>query len=133
MQKSKKGFLPMTHDINLSKAQCPKTQDKREHMSEISYALAIGSIIYAMLCTHPNISYALSMMSRYHSNPGEHHQIVIKNIHKYLRRTKDAFLIYGGEEELVVKSYTNASFWLNKVDFGSQLGYAFCLKSSAVS
>ena len=66
--------------------------------------------MYAMLCTRPDVSYALSMTSRYQSDPGESHWIAVKNILKYLRRTKDAFLIYGGEEDLVVKGYTDASF-----------------------
>ena len=62
MQDSKRGFLPMSYGIKLSKSQCPT--DERERMDKISYALAIGSIMYAMLCTRPDVSYALSMTSR---------------------------------------------------------------------
>ena len=51
MQNSKKGFLPMQHGINLSKKQCPKTPAELEKMSKIPYASAIGSIMYAMVCT----------------------------------------------------------------------------------
>ncbi|KAK8665988.1 hypothetical protein V6N13_006141 [Hibiscus sabdariffa] len=69
----------------------------------IPYASAIGSIMYAMICTRPDLSYALSMTSRYQANPGESHWIAVKNILKYLRRTKDVFLVYGGEEELRIK------------------------------
>ena len=58
----------------------------------------------------PNVSYALSVTSRYQSNPGDGHWVVVKNILKYFRRTKDMFLIYGGSEELIVKGYTDASF-----------------------
>ena len=123
----------MTHGINLSKAQCPKTQDERECIKKIPYALTIGSIMYAMLCTHPVVSYALSMMSKYQSNPGECHQNIVKNILKYLRKTIDVFLIYGGEEELVVKAYTDASFQSNKDDFRSQSRYVFYLNGGAVS
>ena len=50
MDQSKRGYLPMSHGINLSKSMCPKTQDEREHMKRISYASAIGSIMYVMLC-----------------------------------------------------------------------------------
>ena len=50
MQKSKRGFLLMTHGINLSKTQCPKTQNEKELINKIPYALTIGSIIYVMLC-----------------------------------------------------------------------------------
>ena len=73
MQNSKRGFLPMCHGISLSKTQCPTMQDERDHMSKIPYAFPIGSIMYAMLCTRPDVSYALSMTSRYQSNPSESH------------------------------------------------------------
>ena len=65
MQDSKRGKLPMSHGITLSKSQCPNTKDERERMSKIPYASAIGSIMYAMLCTRPDVSYALSITSRY--------------------------------------------------------------------
>ncbi|KAK8544918.1 hypothetical protein V6N13_123226 [Hibiscus sabdariffa] len=100
MEESKKGFLPMRHGISLSKQMCPSTPQERERMSQIPYASAIRSIMYAMICTRPDLSYALSMTSRYQANPGEGHWIAVKNILKYLRRTKDVFLVYGGEEEL---------------------------------
>ena len=118
MKNSKRGFLPMLHGISLSKTQCPMTQDERDHMSKIPYASAIGSIMYAILCTRPDVSYALSIMSRYQSDPSESHWIVVKNILKYLRRTKDAFLLYGGQEdELVINGYTDTSFQSDKDDF----------------
>ena len=69
------------------------TNDERDRMSKIPYASAIGSIMYAMLCTRPDVSYALSITSRYQSDPGESHWTAVKNILKYLRRTKDIFLI----------------------------------------
>ena len=55
----------MTHWITLSKSMYPKTQDEKTHMGMITYALAIGSIMYAILCTRPDVSYALSVTSRY--------------------------------------------------------------------
>ena len=108
----------MSYGIRLSKTQCPMTQDERDRMSKIPYASAIGSIMYAMLCTRPDVSYALSTTSRYQSNPSESHWTAVKNILKYLRRTKDAFLLYDGkEDELVVNGYTDASFQTDKDDF----------------
>ena len=80
-------------------------------MSKIPYASTIGSIMYVMLCTRPDVSYALSMTSIYQLDPGESHWIAVKNILKYFRRSKDTFLIYGGQEnELVVNGYIDASF-----------------------
>ena len=91
MQDSKRGFLQMSHGIKLSKSQCPIMKDERERMDKIPYAYAIGCIIYAMIFTRPNVSYALIMTSRFQSDPSECHWIAVKNILKYLRRTKDIF------------------------------------------
>ncbi|WVZ85239.1 LOW QUALITY PROTEIN: hypothetical protein U9M48_032186 [Paspalum notatum var. saurae] len=130
---SKKGFLPMSPGTILSKIQCPSTTDEQKRMSEIPYAFAIGSIMHAMICTRSDVSFALSVTSRYQSYPGEGHWIAVKNILKYLRKTKDAFLVFGGEEELVVKGYTDAGFQTDKDDSRSQAGFVFCLDGRAVS
>ena len=86
-----------------------------------------------MLCTRIDVSCALSICSRYQSDPGEHHWKAIKNILKYLKRTKDMFLVYGGEDELTVKGYSDASFQTDKDDYRSQSGFVFCLNGGAVS
>ena len=58
---------------------------------------------------------------------------VVKNILKYLRRTKDMFLVYGGDKELVVNGYVDASFDTDPDDSKSQTGYVFTLNGGAVS
>ena len=133
MVHAKKGFLPMLQGKTLSKTQCPTMADERERMSKIPYASAIGSIMYAMLCTRPDVSHALSLTSRYQSDPGEEHWTAVKNILKYLRRTKDMFLVYGGCEELAVKGYVDASFDTDPDDSKSQSGYVFVLNGATVS
>ena len=101
-------------------------------MSMVPYASAIGSIMYATICTHPDISYALSITSRYQADPSESHWTAVKNILKYLRRTKDMFLVYGGEEKLIVTGYSDASIQTDKDDSRSQSGFVFCIKEGAV-
>ena len=63
----------MFSGITLLKSMCPKTQDERKHMSMTPYASAIGSIMYTMLSTRPNVSYALSVTTRYQSESIEGH------------------------------------------------------------
>ncbi|KAK9043892.1 hypothetical protein V6N11_072216 [Hibiscus sabdariffa] len=118
----------MRHGISLLKEMCPSTPQERERMSQIPYASAIGSIMYVMICTRPDLSYALSMTNRYQTNPGEGHWTVVKKILKYLRRTKDVFLFYGGEEELRIKGYTDTSFQTDKDDSRSQSSFEFLSK-----
>ena len=100
-------------------------------MSMIPYASAIGSIRYTMLCTRPDVSYALSVTSRYQSDLGVDHWVAVKNILKYLRRTKDVFLIYG-DGDLIVNGYSDASFQSDRDDSKSQSGYVFTLNGGAI-
>ncbi|GJZ77681.1 hypothetical protein Tco_0642353 [Tanacetum coccineum] len=71
MENSKKGNLPLHHVIKISKDLCSKTNEELDKMSRVPYASAIGSIMYAMTCTKPDVSFALSMVSRHQQNPGE--------------------------------------------------------------
>ena len=133
MENSKKGFLPMLQGKVLSKTQSPVTAEDREIMNNVPYASAIGSIMYAMLCTRPDVCHAVSLTSRYQSDPGVEHWSAVKNILKYLNRTKHMFLVYGGDPELVVRSYVDASWDTDPDDSKSQSGYVFILNGGAVS
>ena len=65
MQDSKKGFVLFRVGISLSGNQRPKTPTEIEQMREISYASAVESLMYAMMCTRPDICFAVGMVSRY--------------------------------------------------------------------
>ncbi|KAM2111914.1 hypothetical protein ACFX1R_014482 [Malus domestica] len=133
MEQSKKGFLPVGHGIHLPKSMEPKTPEEIQQMSCIPYASAIGSLMYAMICTRPDIAYAVSITSRYQSNPGSEHWGAVKTVLNYLRRTKDMFLVYGGASELRVEGYTDADFQSDVDDKSSNSGYVFTLNGGAVS
>jgi hypothetical protein len=133
MQDSKKGFLPTSHGITLTKKQCPMNLDEQEKMRVIPYASAIGSVMYDMICTRLDVSYALSAMSRYQSNYGDAHWTIVKGILKNLRRTKEVLLVFRGEEEIVVKGYNDASFQTDADDSKSQSGFMFCLNGGVMS
>ena len=62
-----------------------------------------------MLCIRPDIAYAVSVKSRYQSNPNEEHWTSVKCILKYLRRTKDMLLVFGNGE-LQVQGCTDSNF-----------------------
>ena len=132
MDQSKKGYLPMSHGIYLSKDMCPKTDVEVHNMQNVPYASAVGSIMYVMMCTRPDVSYVLSVTSKFQANPGESYWKAVKNILKYLRRTKDLFMIYGGAK-LQVRGFTDASFQSDKDDCKSQSGYIFTLNGGVVS
>ena len=73
MENFKKDYLSIGHGISLSKKDCSTTPEEREHMSRVPYALVVGSIMYAMTCTRPDVAYSLGVVSRYQSDPRENH------------------------------------------------------------
>ena len=56
MDGSKRSYLPMSQGIYLYKRMSPKTPKERNRMSSIPYTSAVGSIMYAMLCTRPDVA-----------------------------------------------------------------------------
>ena len=76
----------------------PKTQEEVDTMRQVPYASAVGSLMYAMLCTRPDICYSVGMVSQYQSNPRPKHWQAVKHILKYLRRTRAYMLVYRCED-----------------------------------
>ena len=131
MDQSKKEFLPVLQGVKLSKTQSPTTAEDRKRMKVIPYTSVIGSIKYVMLCTRPVVCLAMSLARGYNSDPGVDHWTAVKINLRYLKRTKEMFLGYGGDKEFVVKSYVDASFDTDLDDSESQSGYI--LKEGAFS
>lgn len=88
MENSKKGELPIHSIVKLSKTQSPSIDEEIVDMIQVPQTLAIGSIMYVMTCTCTDVSYALSMVSRFQRNPSRAYWTVVQNILMYLRRKK---------------------------------------------
>ena len=86
----------MRHGIALSKDMSPKTSEEVDSMRKIPYASAVGSLMYAMLCTRLDICYSVGIVSRYQSNLGMKHWELVKHILKYLWRMRNYMLVYLG-------------------------------------
>ena len=50
-----------------------KSDDDVEYISRVPYSSVVGSLMYAMVCSHPDLSHALSVVSRFVANPGKEH------------------------------------------------------------
>ena len=131
MQNSKKGLMPTRYGIRLSKKQCPQTPQEKEDMRRIPYASAVGSLMYAILCTRPDICYAVGVVSRFQSNPGPEHWIAVKHVLKYLRRTRDYMLVYSSQD-LNLLGYTDSDFRGKKDSRKSTSGSVFTLGGGAI-
>eukprot|EP00253_Pinus_taeda_P009231 PITA_09231 len=80
--------------------RCPKTQEEEEAMSRVPYASAVSSLMYAMVCTRPDISHVVGVLSRFMSKPGKEHWTTVKQIFRYLHDTSDYGLCYQGRPGL---------------------------------
>ncbi|XP_075085035.1 secreted RxLR effector protein 161-like [Nicotiana tabacum] len=101
-------------------------------MKVIPYASAIGSLMYAMLCTRPDICFVVGMVSRFQSNRGREHWTAVKHIIKYLKRTRDYMLVYHSGD-LAPIGYTDSDFQSDRDSRKSTSGYDFTLGGGAIS
>ena len=100
--------------------------------SRTAYQSAVGSLMYAMLGTRPDIAFAVSVVSRYASNPNESHWKAVKRIFRYLRGTVDHQLVFRGDLK-PLSGYTDADWAGDQDTRRSTSGYVFDVGSAAIS
>jgi ATP-binding cassette subfamily B (MDR/TAP) protein 1 len=82
-------------NCRLSSEKSPKTKAEKADMMKVPYASVVGSLMYAMVCTRPDIEYAVGVVSRFMSNPGKEHWNAVKWILRYLKGTSNMCLRFG--------------------------------------
>ena len=101
-------------------------------MANVPYASAIGSLMYAMVCTRPDLAYAVGLLSRFQSDPGIPHWNAVKRVLRYLVGTTNYTLCYGGSD-LRLQGYTDAD-WAGDLDERkSTSAFVFVLNGGAIS
>ena len=106
-------------------------------MSRVPYASAVGSPMYAMVCTRPNVAHVVGVLSRFMSNPGKENWTTVKWVFRHLHGTSDYGLCYQGiprlERVLEICGFVDAN-WARYLDqIISTSGYVFSLFGGAVS
>ena len=102
-------------------------------MKNIPYAFAVGSLMYAQVCTRLDIGLIVGLLGRYQSDPGLDHWKAAKKVMRYLQGTKDYKLIYRYTDQLKVIGYLDSDF-AGCVDIRkSTSGYIFLLFGGAIS
>src|SRR5437588_5210662 len=110
--------------------------DEKDIIGELEYQSLLGSIMYGMLGTRPDLAYSISTLSKFNSCPGSEHYEAAKRVLRYLQKTGSYGLIYIGEDGssfLVPRCYTDSD-WAGKTgDWKSTAGYVFILVGASVS
>ena len=133
MQQCKPGIAPVCKGDKLSLSQCPHSDIEKAQMKNVPYASALGSIMYAQVCTRPDIAFATGLLGRYQSNPGHDHWVTAKKVMRYLKRTKECMLIYKHVQDLQLVGYSDSDFAGCQDEKKSTTGYIFKLAGGAVS
>jgi len=99
---------------------------------KMQYQSAVGTLMYAMLGTRPDIAYAVSSVSRYAANPTKAHMTAVKRIFSYLRGTIDLQLTFRGELTDLV-GYSDSDWGGDPATHRSTAGFVFNIGSGAIS
>ena len=132
MEKTKPVRTPLAGHFKLSALLSPKTQEDIEYMAKMPYSSAVGSLMYAMICTRPDISQAISLVSRYMANPGKEHWKAVQWIFRFLQGTKNTCLHFGKSTGDVI-GYVDSDFAGDLDKRRSLTGYLFTFGGTAIS
>jgi hypothetical protein len=125
---------PIVKDVKFGKFQCLKNQYKIDEMKAVSYASAVGSLMYAQVCTRPDLAFVIGMLGRYQKNPGNPHWDGVKKALRYLQGTKGLILTYKkSDAPLEIVGYSNLDFAGCLDTEKSTSGYIFTLANVAIS
>ena len=135
MKDTKIAATPMGQHFKLSNEQRPTNDEEREEMKLIPYANIVGSIMYAMISTRPDVAHAISVTSRFMANHGRHHWQALKWTLRYLKGAGDFGILYKDEKSdgdpLV--GFCDSDFAGCLDNIRSQTGYVFTLYGGAIS
>jgi hypothetical protein len=132
MQDTKPISTPLANHFKLTKEMCPKTQEEIDYMSKDPYSLAVGSLMYAVVCMRPDIAHAVGVVSRYMNDLHKENWMEIKWILKYLRGTTSHALCFGGSS-VVLQGYVDLDMAGDKDSRRSTTGYVFTMGGTIVS
>ncbi|CAI5483670.1 unnamed protein product [Closterium sp. Yama58-4] len=120
--------LPANHQLTAPAVPAPSSELR-------PYPELVGSLMYAMMCTRPDLAYPLSVLSRF-VGLGRHtdvHWAAAKRVLRYLRATSDLALTLGGSIPPVLSGYSDSSYADSRPDRRSSQGYGFTLGSGLIS
>ena len=107
-------------------------KDEKEKMALVPYANAVGSLMYARMCTRPDICSVIGLVSRFQSNPRLAHWKAVKRILRYLKGTTEYILCYQGSDLRMI-GYSDADWDSDLNERKSTSRYDFLLNNGAIT
>ncbi|GJU18155.1 retrovirus-related pol polyprotein from transposon TNT 1-94 [Tanacetum coccineum] len=134
MQDCKPISIPFPTNVKLSSKMSPSSEKERMEMSQVPYAstIAVGNLMFAMICIRPDIAHAVGVVSRYMAEPSREHWEAVKRILIYIKGTSDVALCFG-DSDSIVKGYVDSDYACDLDGSKSTIGYVFTLSGGTVS
>ncbi|KAL2251417.1 UNVERIFIED_CONTAM: Retrovirus-related Pol polyprotein from transposon TNT 1-94 [Sesamum indicum] len=134
MENAKPTSVPLDAHFQLCKDQCPKTESEKEKMEKVPYSNVIGSIMFFMVWTRPDVAYAISCLSRYMSNPGPPHYEALKWLLRYLRGSDNIGITFSkNSEHTQLVGYVDSNYAKDRDSRKSSTSYVFTFCGSCIS
>ena len=107
--------------------------DQEDHATNMPYREAIGSLMYLMIGSRPDLAFAVGKLARFCENPKLKHWMAIKRVLRYVNGTLKMGLCYGGYSGEPVFGYTDSDWAGDASDRKSTSAYVFMVSGAAVS
>ena len=124
--------LPMDPTLKLSLSHCPTTQEERDKADEFPYREVVGSVMYLMCSTRPDIAYAVGQLSKFMNNWGAAHIKAAKDLLLYIKSTSERGITYH-RGPLTLTVYSDSDWAGNPDNSRSTTGYIMYLAEGPIS
>ena len=133
MEGCKSVSTPLELGSHLDSSQQPTSDIEVEQMINIPYRSAIGSLMYLSTCTRPDISAAVSELSKFSQNPGAAHWEGVKRVLRYVSGTVGEGLMYKRGAQVGVWGYSDSGHAGDRETSRGRSGYIFLSAGAAIS
>ena len=124
---------PLPVGIVLDTNMSPNTDSEKQQMSHKPYCPILGSVMWGQLATRPDLSFAVSLLSRFQVNPGNEHWNALMHVIGYIKNTLDYGLTYSRDAELTPLAYVDADYGGCRDMKRSTSGYIFTMAGAPVT
>ena len=132
MDEAKSSSVPCIPGLSLHNGQCPSDNNEVKDMSTKPFREVVGSLMFAATVSRPDITFAMSQVSRFLYNPGLEHWNAAKTILKYLQGTQNLTLLYKADA-ILLEAYYDADFAGDYDTRRSTTGYVSLLASGPIT
>jgi hypothetical protein len=123
-----------TGSVAISHADCPSSEEEKRKVRNFPFKELVGSLLYKMICTSPEIAYAVVKLAQFSENFGTKHISWGKRIVRYLAGNMDSGIRYvRGDGKIRVDVYSDSDWGSDSGDRKSVSGYVVFLAQGPVA